>query len=180
MCFAIENHNPVPFFFFFLMIRRPPRSTLFPYTTLFRPAAMPSAPNRARRFLRIARSPSLRASEHDGDDPLGRTVVARDARRHLLFAENENPAAEQEHLFDLSGQYDESDTVGRQLPEHGVEGLARGNIDAARGIVEQKHVRPVRQRAGEQHLLLIAAGQRGNRVAWLAGDDRKSFTVILI
>src|SRR5206468_12630387 len=26
----------LPFFFFFLMIRRPPRSTLFPYTTLFR------------------------------------------------------------------------------------------------------------------------------------------------
>src|SRR5256884_8716205 len=26
----------VSFFFFFLMIRRPPRSTLFPYTTLFR------------------------------------------------------------------------------------------------------------------------------------------------
>src|SRR2546422_7851830 len=25
-----------PLFFFFLMIRRPPRSTLFPYTTLFR------------------------------------------------------------------------------------------------------------------------------------------------
>src|SRR6266480_6101355 len=29
---------PVPFFFF-LMIRRPPRSTLFPYTTLFRSPA---------------------------------------------------------------------------------------------------------------------------------------------
>src|SRR5690349_21922382 len=27
------------FFFFFLMIRRPPRSTLFPYTTLFRSQA---------------------------------------------------------------------------------------------------------------------------------------------
>src|SRR5690242_21463053 len=27
-----------PSFFFFLMIRRPPRSTLFPYTTLFRSA----------------------------------------------------------------------------------------------------------------------------------------------
>src|SRR2546429_1613479 len=26
----------LPYFFFFLMIRRPPRSTLFPYTTLFR------------------------------------------------------------------------------------------------------------------------------------------------
>src|SRR2546429_7117071 len=28
------------FFFFFLMIRRPPRSTLFPYTTLFRSGFM--------------------------------------------------------------------------------------------------------------------------------------------
>src|SRR3712207_8004939 len=30
------NGNPVDIYFFFLMIRRPPRSTLFPYTTLFR------------------------------------------------------------------------------------------------------------------------------------------------
>src|SRR2546422_7066917 len=29
-------------FFFFLMIRRPPRSTLFPYTTLFRSCAAPA------------------------------------------------------------------------------------------------------------------------------------------
>src|SRR3712207_8525467 len=29
-------------FFFFLMIRRPPRSTLFPYTTLFRSAPAPA------------------------------------------------------------------------------------------------------------------------------------------
>src|SRR5580698_10790919 len=33
-----------PSFFFFLMIRRPPRSTLFPYTTLFR-----SSPIRSQR-----------------------------------------------------------------------------------------------------------------------------------
>src|SRR5258708_33522905 len=30
------SDSPINFFFFFLMIRRPPRSTLFPYTTLFR------------------------------------------------------------------------------------------------------------------------------------------------
>src|SRR5215469_8299075 len=30
--------------FFFLMIRRPPRSTLFPYTTLFRSTATPAPP----------------------------------------------------------------------------------------------------------------------------------------
>src|SRR6266700_7316899 len=44
-------------FFFFLMIRRPPRSTLFPYTTLFRspgsdpcpPACRTGAPVRSRQ-----------------------------------------------------------------------------------------------------------------------------------
>src|SRR2546430_12288132 len=35
--------------FFFLMIRRPPRSTLFPYTTLFRSSARPRPAGRARR-----------------------------------------------------------------------------------------------------------------------------------
>src|SRR3989441_2368355 len=40
-------------FFFFLMIRRPPRSTLFPYTTLFR------SPGTLRRGgLRGAREPA--------------------------------------------------------------------------------------------------------------------------
>src|SRR5256885_16677467 len=32
----IRTHSSLCIFFFFLMIRRPPRSTLFPYTTLFR------------------------------------------------------------------------------------------------------------------------------------------------
>src|SRR5215475_14797965 len=33
---GVEGEVPLDIFFFFLMIRRPPRSTLFPYTTLFR------------------------------------------------------------------------------------------------------------------------------------------------
>src|SRR5471030_2611342 len=38
MCSRVKSHAFVLcfVFFFFLMIRRPPRSTLFPYTTLFR------------------------------------------------------------------------------------------------------------------------------------------------
>src|SRR2546426_12023111 len=38
MCYSFlhSSMSPVSLFFFFLMIRRPPRSTLFPYTTLFR------------------------------------------------------------------------------------------------------------------------------------------------
>src|SRR5258708_36942328 len=51
-------------FFFFLMIRRPPRSTLFPYTTLFR-----SAPASSPEILScsIARAVSMRiGSSGDG------------------------------------------------------------------------------------------------------------------
>src|SRR5256885_11972644 len=36
MYFIAEYQHLYYLFFFFLMIRRPPRSTLFPYTTLFR------------------------------------------------------------------------------------------------------------------------------------------------
>src|SRR6266567_6297342 len=48
--------------FFFLMIRRPPRSTLFPYTTLFRSALDPACRDRpapgapALRPLQIGRA----------------------------------------------------------------------------------------------------------------------------
>src|SRR6266851_9837639 len=44
--------------FFFLMIRRPPRSTLFPYTTLFRSPRRPSFSACRCRGARPRRSPS--------------------------------------------------------------------------------------------------------------------------
>src|SRR6476619_8053717 len=53
-------------FFFFLMIRRPPRSTLFPYTTLFR-----SARSRTRRDAghrrRHDRTRLRRSEEHTSE-----------------------------------------------------------------------------------------------------------------
>src|SRR2546430_15694502 len=45
-------------FFFFLMIRRPPRSTLFPYTTLFRSEDDARTPHEARP-LEAAQDPQL-------------------------------------------------------------------------------------------------------------------------
>src|SRR2546430_9351823 len=44
-------------FFFFLMIRRPPRSTLFPYTTLFRSLAGDIRRARRHEDHRVARGP---------------------------------------------------------------------------------------------------------------------------
>src|SRR3712207_8081266 len=52
--------------FFFLMIRRPPRSTLFPYTTLFRsPPCPPSRRWPGWRFRRCCTWPSTRVAKED-------------------------------------------------------------------------------------------------------------------
>src|SRR5215210_8204009 len=53
--------------FFFLMIRRPPRSTLFPYTTLFRsPPAPPRPPRTPSRRTGPAGS-GWRSEEHTSE-----------------------------------------------------------------------------------------------------------------
>src|SRR5215216_3405519 len=58
-----------PLNFFFLMIRRPPRSTLFPYTTLFRSptarSASPARPGAGRRSAPWCRS--RRSEEHTSE-----------------------------------------------------------------------------------------------------------------
>src|SRR3712207_7657985 len=61
-------------FVFFLMIRRPPRSTLFPYTTLFRSGAQPRPSRRG-------------AAEHDSH-PRQRASARRGRRHH---AEGDRP-----------------------------------------------------------------------------------------
>src|SRR2546421_3303610 len=70
----MDGHTLHLFSFFFLMIRRPPRSTLFPYTTLFRShvraggpvherhgARDPGAPDTRRPHARLAMAPARRA-----------------------------------------------------------------------------------------------------------------------
>src|SRR6266853_3836819 len=62
-------------FFFFLMIRRPPRSTLFPYTTLFRSA--PRARCTARASRRRAGCPRSRSEEHTSELQSQSNLVCR-------------------------------------------------------------------------------------------------------
>src|SRR6266508_5193396 len=65
----------ISLFFFFLMIRRPPRSTLFPYTTLFRSrgarrARLSSAghqPGRSPGPSARRRHPTPRSEEHTSE-----------------------------------------------------------------------------------------------------------------
>src|SRR5438552_14488104 len=58
--------DPSVGFFFFLMIRRPPRSTLFPYTTLFRSTPTgPSSRNHWRSLPRVGRCKRQRSRSEE-------------------------------------------------------------------------------------------------------------------
>src|SRR3712207_8767741 len=72
---AYYAHTVYLFIFFFLMIRRPPRSTLFPYTTLFRstpeePISCMKTPLHPRLLLQFI-GPITRALCESHDDGCG-------------------------------------------------------------------------------------------------------------
>src|SRR5258707_12076216 len=62
-CFFFVAFSLIFFVFFFLMIRRPPRSTLFPYTTLFRSAMFAGDVQDAQQLAGARQDGSGRAGE---------------------------------------------------------------------------------------------------------------------
>src|SRR3712207_9568964 len=76
------SQAPAEGMFFFLMIRRPPRSTLFPYTTLFRSS--------------LIRGATARASRGDGE---GSTQVHMDAAARI-----EGGKRSEEHTSELQSR----------------------------------------------------------------------------
>src|SRR5690242_21534247 len=71
----ILTQGSFPDFFFFLMIRRPPRSTLFPYTTLFR------SPADADRFNLVVQRVRTAGSELVEDQEIYRRISDRKSTR---------------------------------------------------------------------------------------------------
>src|SRR2546425_6722721 len=66
--------------FFFLMIRRPPRSTLFPYTTLFRSATAKNG--------KAVKIPLNGWDENTARVAIGRTMALRNLKAHIRSEEH--------------------------------------------------------------------------------------------
>src|SRR5206468_10674935 len=96
------------FIFLFLILRRPPRSTLFPYTTLFRSLGRSTGGSGRRdEFERPRNSRSRRDRRHDfAHPPVG---GRKDARSHSV-----DHARSEEHTSELQSR---SDLVCRLLLE---------------------------------------------------------------
>src|SRR2546429_8770421 len=93
----ISTFMPVCFFiFFFLMIRRPPRSTLFPYTTLFRSKdecsrLLEASTMKSRRGFAIQRlMNAMRQAHADGWFIVFDTLTLADDRLEAFY---DNPNA---------------------------------------------------------------------------------------
>src|SRR2546421_2245851 len=83
-----DSHiSKIAILFFFLMIRRPPRSTLFPYTTLFRSPR--AGDHRERRVLPLPRRSRPREARDRGE------------REGTRFARSEEHTSELQSRSDL-------------------------------------------------------------------------------
>src|SRR3712207_7042219 len=91
------------FMFFFLMIRRPPRSTLFPYTTLFRSRLSPDVRcgvRMSRHFARVSRC-TVRIPEGPlpGAALRGKAISATSARNpHIRSEEHTSELQSRQYL----------------------------------------------------------------------------------
>src|SRR6267143_6884860 len=113
--------------FFFLMIRRPPRSTLFPYTTLFR--------SRPRQVdLHLMRHAPGPAGEHQ------HAIAQADGLARIVGHEENRQAALLPQTLEL---------LVKQVPRDRVEGGER--------LIHEQHVGLLGQRSSQRDTLLHAA-----------------------
>src|SRR6267378_2871706 len=93
---SATNYRIRPFVFFFLMIRRPPRSTLFPYTTLFRSADVQALPARhglpAAGVLGVPEADRRGEPARDPRDPRPLARRAHDPARGAARGARPHPA----------------------------------------------------------------------------------------
>src|SRR6266404_2429229 len=84
-----------PFLFFFLMIRLPPRSTLFPYTTLFRPDVAHTERSRPHRAGPRGRCGTVGLSTRR--DPAGDPAAAEHRAAGRRAADRSEPRSPRNH-----------------------------------------------------------------------------------
>src|SRR5688572_32399882 len=95
------------------MIRRPPRSTLFPYTTLFRSVfVLPVAVSRieTRPLTAMAPSPSMRSEEHTSELQSQSNLVCR-----LLLEKKKKKTKNSKHHQVTNNSRDTSTPIQRSL-----------------------------------------------------------------
>src|SRR5437867_8727319 len=105
---------PSTFIFFFLLIRRPPKSTLFPYTTLFRSRRPGSAARPWRRRRPWSRP---RSEEHTSELQSPYDLVCRLLLEKKKKDSDERLLEDAEDIVDVAGRHHHvAHVVERRVP----------------------------------------------------------------
>src|SRR5256886_14275328 len=111
MCYTTAQVCWRDIFFFFLMIRRPPRSTLFPYTTLFRSMSPGFDPDRDLLRIGVANQTTMLSGES--------LAIAAEIRRSMAKRYGEATLPDHFRTFDTicSATQDRQDAVLKLIAE---------------------------------------------------------------
>src|SRR3712207_9091564 len=96
------------------MIRRPPRSTLFPYTTLFRSLGNIPSSGILRPIRRISNGPVVRVGKGNGAYITGALHVVLSADRHHLGAPLADHPARKQQIQETRSEEHTSELQSRQ------------------------------------------------------------------
>src|SRR2546422_1824193 len=97
-------------FFFFLMIRRPPRSTLFPYTTLFRSAQRGQIPAKDVETPLVGSEASCQGCDRPG--------AGSDGGEEIELQRGQDGARILIELGDIAEIIEALDRIGAKRPRH--------------------------------------------------------------
>src|SRR6266498_4186180 len=170
------------FLFFFLMIRRPPRSTLFPYTTLFRSARRSSFPrvgSSSALRRKAPRARSSRATSHSSRSSGRPSAAARTVpRRRRSSTRSPSCRCESSDLFirDFQRVVVDHDRTFRRIVGY----LRRTSPELAARVELYQDKEPLMERYGVDEAVRSTLGRRVDLPSggYLIFDYAEAFTVI--
>jgi len=118
---------------------------------------------------------SCRVAECRGQQRLFGPFSALEHRDQAPGAHHADAVAHGHEFAQVAGHHQQRLAGVGHAVELGVEVGARAHVHAARGFVQQQHLAFAVQPARENHLLLVAAAERGNRLLDAARADAQQF-----
>src|SRR5579871_2640048 len=89
-------------------------------------------------------------------------LAAGKLSRETSLAHDENPIGQDGKFLDVRADENDADAGAGEGPDGAMDLLARADVHSARWLVEDQQPDPRAQPAGDQRLLLVAAGKAGD------------------
>ena len=117
-------------------------------------------------------SPGL--AEHGLQNRGGVDVRASELVKNAAIAKHQHTRTKSDKFFNLAGEIHHRLALRGKLPQMPVQLSLGTNVNAARGVIQHQDVGVQGESPADQHLLLVAAAQRGDFVAAFTHADSQA------